>query len=259
MLENLLGFIKYFPEFNSSLVAGLLIISRYFGFILVAPVLSRKDIPALFKTAFAFLMTVIFVGILHPDPPPADMVLLVSIVLNFFFGLLIGYVTALIFAAITAAGDMMNMQMGLSSAVMFDPGNKEQTTAIGNFFSFIGTIIFINIGGLYWMISAFQRSFNVFDIYGVGFPLDKVINMNYLVLLTGNVLFIGLQMAAPVLIATLAMDVILGIISKTAPQVNVFQLSFLFKPIVGITILYVLLPLLVNIVSDYFISFAKIY
>ena len=69
----------------------------------------------------------------------------------------------------------------------------------------------------------------------------------------------GLQIASPVLLATLGQDIILGVISKTAPQVNVFQLSFLFKPVVGAAILVWIMPMLVNIINDYFLSFANIF
>ena len=65
--------------------------------------------------------------------------------------------------------------------------------------------------------------------------------------------------SSPVLLATLGQDLILGIISKTAPQVNVFQLSFLFKPVLGAAILLWIMPVIVNVINDYFISFAKIF
>jgi flagellar biosynthetic protein FliR len=89
--------------------------------------------------------------------------------------------------------------------------------------------------------------------------LAKIISRDYLIIVTSNVLFVGLQIASPVLLATLGQDIILGVISKTAPQVNVFQLSFLFKPVMGVAIMIVVLPMLVNVVTDYFLSFAQIY
>mgnify|MGYP002731270686 FL=1 len=83
--------------------------------------------------------------------------------------------------------------------------------------------------------------------------------MEYLIKMTSNVLYMGLQVASPVLLATLGQDIILGVISKTAPQVNVFQLSFLFKPVFGAAILVWIMPMLLNIISDYFLSYANIF
>ena len=77
--------------------------------------------------------------------------------------------------------------------------------------------------------------------------------------MSSNVLFMGLQIAAPILLATLGQDIILGVISKTAPQVNVFQLSFLFKPVLGAAIMVWILPMLFNIISEYFLSYANIF
>ena len=83
--------------------------------------------------------------------------------------------------------------------------------------------------------------------------------MPYLMEITSNVLYMGLQIASPILLATLGQDLILGIISKTAPQVNVFQLSFLFKPVMGAAILIWILPMIMNIITDYFNSFSQIF
>ena len=82
--------------------------------------------------------------------------------------------------------------------------------------------------------------------------------MDLLIKLSSNTLYMGLQIAAPVLLATLAQDIILGVISRTAPQVNVFTLSFLFKPVIGAAILIWILPMLMNVIEDYFLSFANI-
>ena len=117
----------------------------------------------------------------------------------------------------------------------------------------------MEIGGAYWTFNAFIRSFEIFPIYSSFVPLDEIVNMPYLVKITSNVLYIGLQIASPVLLATLGQDIILGIISKTAPQVNVFQMSFLFKPCMGAAILVVIMPSLLNVISDFFMSFANIF
>ena len=154
---------------------------------------------------------------------------------------------------------MINTQMGLSSAMVLDPTTRAQTSIIGNLFTLAGVIIFMAIGGLYWLIDAFIRSFEIFPMYGTSVPLDKIVNMDYLILITSNVFLVGMQIAAPVLLATLGQDIILGTISKTAPQVNVFQMSFLFKPILGALILTWILPMLMEVITEYITSFSNIF
>ena len=173
-------------------------------------------------------------------------------------GAMIGYIAQLILLAVDAGGDMVNMQMGLSSAMVLDPTTSSQVSIVGKCFSLLGLIIFIQLGGVYWLLSALIRSFEIFPLDATLIPLAKLVNLDYMVQLSSNVLFMGLQIASPILLATLGQDIILGVISKTAPQVNVFQLSFLFKPVLGAAIMVWILPMLVNIISDYFLSFAKI-
>ncbi len=253
------AFPKYFPEVNAALGAGLLIFARLMGFIRFAPVLNRKEIPGMIKLAFALILTIILMMTVKTGPIPSGTSLILGLILNVVGGMLVGFIANCIVLAISAAGDMINMQMGLSSAMVLDPTVGTQVSILGNFFGLLAVILFIDVGGLYWLINALHRSLEIFPVYASAIPMDRLINKEYLVTLTSNVLYIGLQIASPVLLATLGQDLILGIISKTAPQVNVFQLSFLFKPVLGAAILLWIMPVIVNVINDYFMSYARIF
>ena len=259
-MDNILiQFAKLFPQFNAALAGGLIVLARMLGFIILAPVFSRKEIPSLAKIGFAFVLTITMTIVLKPPAPPVHSSLILSLVLNIAVGAMIGYMARLILIAIDAGADMINMQMGLSSAMVLDPTTQSQISILEKYFSLFGILIFIHLGGIYWLIQAFMRSFEIFPIYATSIPLAKIVNIEYLIQMSSNVLYMGLQIASPVLLATLGQDIILGIISKTAPQVNVFQLSFLFKPVLGGAILILILPMLVNVISDYFLSFSHIF
>ena len=233
--------------------------ARLLGFIRFAPVFNRKEIAGIVKLAFAFILTMIITPLLEPAMPPSNISPILLLLLNFAAGAIIGYIAQLLIQAIEAGGDMINTQMGLSSAMVMDPSTNSQTSILSRVITLLGLIIFMEIGGFYWMINALVRSFELFPIYAGSIPLEKIINLDYLVTTTSNVLYVGLQIASPVLLATLGQDIILGVISKTAPQVNVFQLSFLFKPVFGAAIMIWILPMLVNVISDFFLSFSSIY
>jgi len=259
MFEEIFKELEKIPDYENYLYAAMLIFPRFLGFIVIAPVFNRKDIPSMAKLGFAIMMTVAFLGNFEHTAPPAETSFFLSIFLNFIFGLLIGFIALTIFETIRAAGEMVNMQMGMQSSVMFDQNSKNQSSVMERFFMYLGTVIFIHIGGLFWIFIAFKRGFDIFPLYGTSLPLQEVVNLNYVIYLTGNVLFIGLQLASPIIITTLCQDLILGVISKTAPQVNVFQLSFLFKPVIGSLIMLIILPLIANSIVDYFYYYAKIY
>ncbi len=249
---------KMFPMMNAYLAAGIFIFARLLGFFRLAPVFNRKEIPGMVKISLVLLLTIVLTSITKPDVNIIKDSFVLSIFLNMVVGAMIGYIAQLILLAVDAGGDMVNMQMGLSSAMVLDPTTSSQVSIVGKCFQLLGLIIFIQLGGIYWLITALTRSFEIFPLDATIIPLHQLVNMDYLVQLSSNVLFMGLQIASPILLATLAQDIILGVISKTAPQVNVFQLSFLFKPVLGAAIMVWILPMLVNIVSDYFLSFSHI-
>lgn len=260
MIETIIQtFPKYFPEINSAIGGGILIFARVLGFVRFAPVLNRKEVPTIVKLSFALILTIILTMTVPVEQVPTGASLCLGIILNVVGGMLIGFIANCIVQAISAAGDMINMQMGLSSAMVLDPTIGAQVSILGSFFGLLAVILFINIGGVYWLINALHRSFEIFPMYAHAIPMDKLINKEYLITLTSNVLYVGLQIASPVLLATLGQDLILGIISKTAPQVNVFQLSFLFKPVLGAAILLWIMPVIINVINDYFLSFARIF
>ena len=247
-----------FPLFAVYLTTGFVIFARVMGFFRLAPVLNRKEIPGLVKLSLALMLTIAFIALRKPEVPPPTNSFILSLLLNYVAGALLGYMAQLILLAIDAGADMINMQMGLSSAMVLEPTTSSQTSILAKLISLMGIIIFIEIGGMYWLFNAFLRSFEIFPIYASSIPLTEIVNMDYLIKMTSNVLYMGLQIASPVLLATLGQDIILGVISKTAPQVNVFQLSFLFKPVFGAAIMVWILPMLVNIITDYYQSYAHI-
>ena len=248
-----------FPQFDRWFSAGFIVFARLLGLMRFAPIFNRKEIAGLVKLALAFLLTMMITPLMKPGTPPADVSPLLLLLLNFAVGAIIGYIAQLLILAIEAGGDMINTQMGLSSAMVMDPTSNSQTSILSRMITLLGICIFIELGGFYWLINALIRSFEIFPIYAVAISLEKIINLDYLVTTTSNVLYMGLQIASPVLLATLGQDIILGVISKTAPQVNVFQLSFLFKPVFGAAIMIWIMPMLINVISDFFLSFANIY
>lgn len=250
---------KLFPQLNTALAAGIYVFARMLGFFRFAPVFNRKEVPGLIKIGLAFLMTIVITALVKPPSMGMEDSLILSILLNFVVGAIIGYTAQLILLAVDAGADMINMQMGLSSAMVLDPTSNSQVSILTKLFSLFGVLIFIHLGGVYWLIKAFIRSFEIFPLFATSFDLKSLVNLDYIVDMSSNVLYMGLQIASPILLATLGQDIILGVISKTAPQVNVFQLSFLFKPVLGAAIMVWILPMLLNVISDYFLSYANIF
>ncbi len=255
----LASIVQMFPKINTYLMAGALVFARMLGFFRFCPIFNRKDFPSLVKIPFALIITIFIVPFLSPEKclTECDSFAL-SLLLNVVVGAMIGYMAQLITIAIDCGAEMINMQMGLSSATALDPTTQSQVSILTKVISLMGILIFIHLGGIYWLFKALVRSFEIFPMYASHVPLAQLVKMDLLIKMSSNTLYMGLQIASPILLATLAQDIILGVISRTAPQVNVFQLSFLFKPVLGAAIMVWILPMLMNIIEEYFMSFANI-
>lgn len=260
MIDTILSeFPKIFPEVNAVIASGIPIFARVAGLMRSTPFLQRSEIPMIAKVGFALILTIIISMVIKQDVALQGTSIIYAIVVNYLCGAIIGFIVNCIIKAIESGGDMINMQQGVSSATIMDPTTSSQISIMGRIFGLLGLLIFIEIGGIYWTFNAFIRSFEIFPISAYAIPMDQIINMPYLVKITSNVLYIGLQIASPVLIATLGQDIILGIISKTAPQVNVFQMSFLFKPGLGAAILLAVMPRINDVICEYFLAYSNIF
>ena len=146
MLDTIINtFPKYFPEFNNALGVGIFIFARILGFMRFAPVLNRKEIIGMVKLSFALILTIILSLIIKPTVVPTGSSLILGLILNFVAGAILGFIAQCITSAIAAAGDMINMQMGLSSATVLDPTTSSQTSIMGNMFSIFALIISVFI------------------------------------------------------------------------------------------------------------------
>ena len=154
-MENLINeLMKMFPMMSTYLAAGIFIFARLLGFVRLAPVFNRKEMPTLIKLSLILLMTIVLTSVAKPDVSVMKESFALCIFLNIVVGALIGYMAQLILLAIDAGGDMVNMQMGLSSAMVLDPTTSSQVSIVGKCFSFLGLIIFMQLGGIYWLLSA---------------------------------------------------------------------------------------------------------
>ena len=180
---------KMFPMLNAYLAAGIFIFSRLLGFFRLAPVFNRKEIPGMVKLSLILLLTIILTSIAKPDVHIIKESFVLSILLNIVVGAMIGYIAQLILLAVDAGGDMVNMQMGLSSAMVLDPTTSSQVSIVGKCFQLLGLIIFIQLGGIYWLLTALTRSFEIFPLDATLIPLQQLVNIRYFFQLLHRILY----------------------------------------------------------------------
>jgi flagellar biosynthetic protein FliR len=232
----------------TQLLIFMLIMARIIGLFLTAPLLSYRTISKTAKIGLIiWITTVLWFNV--PVPPvatgvPQAMVpLIIALVQEVLIGLMLGTVAALIFAGIQAAGEIIDMQMGLSVASTFDPSQGGQASVVARFFSEIMLVLFLAIDGHHLLLVALRKSYEVL-------PMLQVWNFGLtgrtLAELGGSVFAVGISLAAPIVLVIFLLDFAFGMVSRVAPQVNVFMLGFQCKPPLGEAVLLLTAPLLVE-------------
>jgi flagellar biosynthetic protein FliR len=232
-------------------ITASLIFARVVSFLHLAPVFSDKGVTTMIRISMSLLLSFILYDILPNIQEPAGGYYLPYVLgLNIAIGLMMGYVTRLMFSIVIAGGEMMDSSMGFSSAQMFDPASGAQTTMFGKFMSSLAVIIFFFCEGPENLIRGLHKSFETLPLYSanITYEVDKVIN------LTGDIISMGFIVVSPIVLTILLNDLILGLISRASPQINAFQISFTIKPMLGLAIFIMILPLyfrgLINLLSS---------
>ena len=154
-------------------------------------------------------------------------------------GISMGLGMRFVFAAVELAGDMIGMQMGLSMATFIDPQNSTQTPIVGSFLAIVASLILLAINGHLLMIAALVDSFQSIPISA---QPQLALSIEHLVALGGEIFRIGLHLALPVLATLLVLNMAMGVLSRAAPQINIFAVGFPLTILVGLFLLGLSLP-----------------
>jgi flagellar biosynthetic protein FliR len=242
----------------------LLLFFRILAFVVTGPIFNRKNMPFMFKISVAFFLTGTLFWMIPPDrnglPPGYDaQFLLLPIALNVVIGSTLGFIANMLLETISAAGGLMNNQVGLSSAALMDPSSGRQTMVLESLMGYIGTLLFIDIDGVQWMIMALKRSVDIVPLVVTRFDVAQVFSIPYLVQVSGTVLLVGVILVAPVMIVTIAIDVMLGIVNRTAQQIPVFQLSAALKPSIGVAVMLLTLSTFIKAAADFLNDYSRLF
>lgn len=217
--------------------AILLIFIRMTGLFILSPVFGRQNMPAIFKIGFSFFLTVIFVSTIDSfSLDYQDSLLLYTIYAakELAIGIIMGYVTYVIVSGIYLGGQLIDMQIGFSFANVVDPITNIQVPLTSNFYYTYFILVFLLINGHHMLIRALFYSFQVLPIEKLTFSGAVIPELTSLM---GEMFGIALRIAAPIICAIFIADVVLGILSKTMPEMNVFMLGMPIKIIIGFIIM----------------------
>jgi flagellar biosynthetic protein FliR len=219
-------------------VLWVLVLTRLTGLLATFPLLGSEQMPLQLRAALAALLaTVILPVIPVPATVPVGIPELVGYMAGeLAIGILLGTVVAWILEAVAFAGGMMDMQMGFSFVQFLDPSTAQSTSVSGSLMVQMAALLVFVTGLHHQLILTLVDSYRVAPM-GQGMPLQAM----GLVVLIGQLLGKGFQLAFPVIAVLFLMDLVLGISGKFMPQLQLLQLSFPLKIALGLMILGLML------------------
>ncbi len=237
--DDLLQFVQTF----------VLVVFRVTGMMIFAPLFGSGRVPKRVKSLFAVILAA---GLAPTVTLPAHLPdtiwqLALGIGGEILFGVAMGMILSFTFIAAQWAGEMMGQQMGFNLSEVFDPQFGSQSSIIGELYFMLTLVIFLVLNGHHVILLGIRDSFAHLPVLSVGIDAN-IFNMLLAMLSSGTNL--AIQLAAPMLLTMLVVDLALGLIGKTMPQLNVMTAGMSLRSGVGILVIIVGLGLSSRVIEQ---------
>ena len=218
---------------------------RIAAMLMAAPIFSIRQIPVRFRMLLAILITLL----VHPVLPPSPLVPVFSSEAfliagqQILIGAALGFLMQMAFQALIFGGQVMAYSMGLGFANMMDPANGVQVPVVAQFWLILAMLAFLMVNGHLVLIAAIVETFTVMPV-----AVDGIGQAGLWGLLSwaSRMFAAGLVMALPVIISLLLINIGLGVVSRAAPQLNIFAIGFPITLMMGFVLIWVTLPQVMN-------------
>jgi flagellar biosynthesis protein FliR len=200
--------------------------ARVAGFLSAIPVYFSAQAPARIKAGLTVALSLLLFPLLQPFITSVDFrgpAFLLLIINETLLGLMLGLIARLIFTSVEFGGTIIGYQMGFAAANIFDPQNQRQTALISQFQNVFAILLFLSLDIHHYFIQTAVHSYELLPPGNLNFGGEAV---PFLIELSSRMFMLGAQFSAPVLVILLLSGLILGVLARTFPQLNVFLLSF---------------------------------
>jgi len=238
---DLLAFYKFF----------LLLIRASF-IIFFAPVIGSRLVPSMAKIALAaFLAFMAFPVKTALYLPENYVALIITVLKEMLIGLSIGFASRLIFDGIQFGGQYVGYMMGFAVVNVIDPQSEAHMPIISQYENIIAILIFIVIGGHLWFFSAFHDSLLALPL---GYHLKSLGWIPFIVKLFGDIFVIAIKVNAPIFLVLFLIQLVMAVIARVVPQMNIFMVGFPIQIAVGFFLLFVSVKAMSYLFADLFFN-----
>jgi len=218
---------------TAEIIRFAIVLTRISGIMIFAPFFNNQSLPLQIRIAFSLVTAFVLAPSLPLTKLPVELGLanIATIFMNeVLVGIILGLAALCVFAGLQFAGQIISFQLGFSLINLIDPQSNVESTAFSFLYNYIGLLLFLLINGHHWFLLAVNESFGSLPVGGINIQAPLV---EYIVRLTAQILVIGLRIAGPVIAITVITDIVIGVIGRTAPQINVLIVGMPLKLLVG--------------------------
>lgn len=219
----------------------LLCLARVIALVAAIPAFSGSGISAQSKIILAFTTALLLFPAMAPSIPKVDFTLTsfgILLVNEVLIGVLIGLVVQLVFTAITFGGTVIGYQMGFAAANIFDPQTTQQLSLMSQFINVLTLLAFLAMNGHHYFFRLIVESYTLLPPGLLDFSAGAI---DELMRMASHMFVLGVKFSAPILALLLIANMVLGILARVFPQLNVFMLSFPIN--IGISLIVIGLTL----------------
>lgn len=217
----------------------LLIFVRVASFVYIAPFFSMSNTPSRVRVGLAFFISVLLYQTGPEQEAAYDTLTGYTIIVmkEAVTGFLIGFGANLCTAVVSFAGQIADMEMGLSMASLFDPATKQQTTITGVYYNYM-VLLLLMISGMHrYLLKALAETYELIPVNGAVFHDDALLQA--LITFMGDYIIVGFRICLPIFAVMIILNAVLGILAKVSPQLNMFAVGIQMKVLVGFCVLFV--------------------
>jgi flagellar biosynthetic protein FliR len=214
---------------------------RITAMFMAMPVIGTQLVSPRVRIVLGFTLTLLVVPLLPPLPavPPLSLASLLIVVQQVLIGLAMGFFLQVVFQVFVLGGQFIAMKMGLGFASMNDPSSGVAVTVISQFYLILATLLFLVMNGHLVVIELLVESFQLIPVADTGLTAE----MFWQIAASGSWLFSrALMIALPVLTSLLVVNLAFGVMSRAAPQMNVFAVGFPITLLLGLVLIWLSIP-----------------
>ena len=233
----------------------ILIMARYIGLFLLAPILGSRVIPVRVRIALIYFLAVLTLPILSNLQaialPINPFIIGLGVISELAVGFTIGFISFLVFAVIQLAGQFIDMRIGFAIVNVMDPITGMSAPMMGQFKNVLAILLFLTINGHHLLIKTLYQSYSLIELGGAAFSRST---FQYIFQTTGDIFMLAFQLALPVIGTLFIADVIFGFLARSIPQMNIFIVGLPMKILIGLLVLILSLHFTVYFFRDLFNS-----